>query len=326
MKRLRSWFPVTGTVLIALASAGVAEDEARTIVGADVGVVQPIEAFDVYTDTGGIISPFLGYMFNRKLGLMGQLHALGAPNFDRVGVRDDDATWIIGGTAGPRVALPLGGGELYGTAQGGIFTGLAPHSVTDTSFGVSTGAGLNAPLTDDVLAGVWIRWNRLYQRVHGKGDVQYVSAGLGFTFDLGGKKAPAPLAPAPEPVVQAPPPPPAPPAPKKKIVLRGVNFDFNKADIRADARPVLDEAVAVLKSEPAISVVAEGHTDSVGSDEYNKMLSLRRARAVASYLVKSGISASRIRVEGKGESMPVASNATEDGRAQNRRVELKVVD
>jgi outer membrane protein OmpA-like peptidoglycan-associated protein len=64
----------------------------------------------------------------------------------------------------------------------------------------------------------------------------------------------------------------------------------------------------------------------VGSDAYNQALSLRRAQAVRDYLVKRGVDAARIRVEGKGESMPVASNATDDGRAQNRRVELKVVE
>jgi OOP family OmpA-OmpF porin len=87
---------------------------------------------------------------------------------------------------------------------------------------------------------------------------------------------------------------------------------------------VLDEAVATLKQEGAIAVVAEGHTDAVGSDEYNQALSLRRANAVRDYLVAGGIDAARIQVEGYGESRPVASNDTDDGRAQNRRTELRV--
>ena len=111
---------------------------------------------------------------------------------------------------------------------------------------------------------------------------------------------------------------------KRKIVLRGVNFDFDKSNIRSDARPVLDEAINVLKHEGGIAVIAEGHTDSKGTDAYNQRLSERRAKAVRDYLVKGGVAASRIETVGFGESKPVASNDTDEGRAQNRRVELRI--
>ena len=111
---------------------------------------------------------------------------------------------------------------------------------------------------------------------------------------------------------------------QKKFVLRGVNFDFDKATIRADARPVLDEAITILKEQGGIAVVAEGHTDSTGPDTYNQGLSERRAKSVRDYLVAGGIDASRIETAGYGESQPVADNSTRDGRAQNRRVELEV--
>jgi len=127
----------------------------------------------------------------------------------------------------------------------------------------------------------------------------------------------------------APPPPPAPPpAPpvQKKIVLRGVNFDFNKANIRPDAAGILKEAATILKDNATLNVSVEGHTDSVGSDQYNLKLSLRRAAAVKAFLVKEGIPESRLSTRGLGESQPVASNDTDDGRAQNRRVELKVAE
>ena len=89
--------------------------------------------------------------------------------------------------------------------------------------------------------------------------------------------------------------------------------------------PVLDEAAAMLKQEPeAVGVISAGHTDSIGTDAYNMKLSLRRAEAVKNYLVSEGISAKRIKVEGFGEANPVASNATAEGRAQNRRVELRL--
>lgn len=125
---------------------------------------------------------------------------------------------------------------------------------------------------------------------------------------------------------EAPPPaPPPPPAPKRRIVLRGVNFDYDKSNIRPDAQPILDEAVATLKAEPDIRVSVDGHTDSIGTGEYNMTLSERRSAAVADYLVRGGISRGRLTTEGFGESKPVASNMTEDGRAQNRRVELRIL-
>jgi outer membrane protein OmpA-like peptidoglycan-associated protein len=296
--------------------------EEGVIAGVDLGFARPLRAFNDASDTGGVFSPFVGYMANDYLGAMGQLQVFGMPNENRPGVLDDDATWAVGGAAGPRAALPLGRGELYGTWQGGIFTGLAPNSsVTDTSWGFSTGGGLNVRITDQLLLGGFARYNRLYQRVHGEEDAKYITGGFSLTYN---RAAPPPPPPPPAPVAQVQPPPPPPPA-KQKIVLRGVNFDFDKSDIRADARPVLDEAVETLKQEGGIAVVAEGHTDAVGSDSYNDSLSQRRAGAVRDYLVDGGISSTRIQVEGFGESRPVASNDTDDGRAQNRRVELLVV-
>jgi len=127
--------------------------------------------------------------------------------------------------------------------------------------------------------------------------------------------------PPPAPVVQAaPPPPPA----KKKIVLRSVHFDFDKATLKPEAKPILDEAIQVLKQEGSVDIIVEGHTDSIGTEQYNLGLSRRRAATVLAYLVDHGIARSRITAEGMGEAKPVASNDTADGRAQNRRVELHV--
>jgi outer membrane protein OmpA-like peptidoglycan-associated protein len=135
---------------------------------------------------------------------------------------------------------------------------------------------------------------------------------------------------------EAPPPPPAAkPAPKpapapapapveEKIVLRGVNFDFDKADIRPDAAVILDEAASILNDNPGRSVSVAGHTDSVGADAYNQGLSERRAAAVKDYLVGKGVDGSRLTTSGFGESSPIAANDTADGRALNRRVELNL--
>ncbi len=117
---------------------------------------------------------------------------------------------------------------------------------------------------------------------------------------------------------------PPPPMTAKKIVLRGVNFDFDKATIRSDAEVILDAAVEVLKENSGVQVQVGGYTDATGPEAYNQGLSERRADAVRSYLVSNGVSAGSLTTAGYGESNPVASNDTRDGRAQNRRVELNV--
>jgi len=105
-------------------------------------------------------------------------------------------------------------------------------------------------------------------------------------------------------------------------VLAGANFDFDKSVIRPDDFDRLDKDVATLKEWGDVKVEVAGHTDSVGTEEYNMGLSLRRANAVRNYLVDKGIEADRLTVKGYGESQPIADNATAEGRFQNRRVEL----
>ncbi len=139
--------------------------------------------------------------------------------------------------------------------------------------------------------------------------------------------APAP-APAPKPVAPPPPPPP-PPAPEigtKVESLEGTNFDFDKSTLRPEAVTKLEHAVQVLADYPTVKLSIEGHTDSVGSDSYNQGLSERRAHAVMDYLTSHGVDASRLTATGYGEGKPTASNDTEEGRAQNRRVDLVVSD
>ena len=126
---------------------------------------------------------------------------------------------------------------------------------------------------------------------------------------------PPPLLPEPTPA----------PAVRQRIVLRGVNFDFNSSVVRPESRPVLDEAATLLKQNPGVHVVVKGYTDSIGSAEYNQALSVRRAEAVYRYLVNLGVDPERLTVEGFGKTNPIASNDTEEGRAQNRRVELHPV-
>ncbi len=111
---------------------------------------------------------------------------------------------------------------------------------------------------------------------------------------------------------------------KESMILRGIHFDFNKYDIKPEWAVVLDEAASTLRAQPSIDVVVEGHTDGVGSVPYNQVLSEKRAAAVKKYLIKKGVSPMRINSEGFGKLKPIADNNTDEGRAMNRRVEIKV--
>jgi len=135
-------------------------------------------------------------------------------------------------------------------------------------------------------------------------------------------------APAPEPAYVAPPAPapaayvaPA-PMPPQKLVLEGVNFDFDKATLRQEDIAIIDKDVTGLDKWRNVNIEVAGHTDSRGSDKYNMKLSQRRAEAVRNYLISKGIAADRLTAKGYGESQPVADNATDEGRFKNRRVEL----
>lgn len=139
---------------------------------------------------------------------------------------------------------------------------------------------------------------------------------------------PAPT-PAPAPVVQPTPAPTpvAPPAPTSEKVTFAADafFDFDKSVLKPEAKVKLDDMASKLQAINLEVIIAVGHTDSVGTDEYNQKLSLRRSEAVKAYLVSKGIPANRVYTEGKGEKQPVADNKTAEGRAKNRRVEIEVV-
>ncbi len=109
------------------------------------------------------------------------------------------------------------------------------------------------------------------------------------------------------------------------IDLKGVNFDFDKDTLRPDAEAILAEAVSILQKYPQLKVEVAGHTDSVGTEQYNQGLSERRAATVYNYLTNAGIEAARlVGPNGFGESRPLDTNDTAEGRARNRRTELNV--
>ena len=318
--------------LVAVAPRGATADEyqGRWFGGVDLGVMQPLNALDRYVQTGWSLAPFIGYKFfddkdlQLNLGLMGELQLIGGGASACKGcVRGlgDEDTYALSYLAGPRVSLPIGPTEIYADFLGGGMTGLAGDSaITDTSGGFQTGGGINYNINDNIGLGLFANWTRQYQRVHGVGDVRFVTTGIELMVQQ------SPPAPPPPPAAAPPPPPPAAAPMKKKIVLRGVNFDFDKSNIRPDAVPILEQACKTLKEEPSIDVSCQGHTDSVGTEAYNQGLSERRANSVRNWLIKCGIPASRLTSKGFGEANPVASNDTAEGRAQNRRTELVVTN
>ena len=126
-------------------------------------------------------------------------------------------------------------------------------------------------------------------------------------------------------------PPPAPPPPpmfvgKKEFTLKGVNFDFGKSDLKPEAKAVLDTVADSLKAYPDVKVEVGGHTDNVGSVKFNQKLSEARAHAVRDYLVSKGVNPANLTWKGYGEGGPIADNKTDEGRAQNRRVELHKIE
>jgi len=176
------------------------------------------------------------------------------------------------------------------------------------------------------------------------------SAMIGVRFYFSGSKEEAAPAetPPPEvavvPVIETPPAPPPPPSPPchgpdgdkplnlegcktgDTVVLRGVNFEFNKSSLTINAKTILDQVADALTARPDIKVEVDGHTDAKGSDSYNQQLSEKRASSVMRYLSGKGIAGSRMTAVGLGEAQPVADNETDEGRELNRRVELKVLE
>ncbi|MBL7741543.1 MAG: OmpA family protein [Chitinophagaceae bacterium] len=110
------------------------------------------------------------------------------------------------------------------------------------------------------------------------------------------------------------------------FVIENVYYDFNKSKLKPESFPALDEVVRMLNTYPSMIVEIGAHTDNIGSDSYNQKLSEARAKSVVVYLIEKGIDESRLKAKGYGESTPIESNKTSDGRDKNRRTEFKVLE
>jgi outer membrane protein OmpA-like peptidoglycan-associated protein len=315
-KRVLCWVGFT-----LLTTCSVARGEwGAPIVGADVGVAIPVSKYKRTADLGGMIGPFAGYQIGMGSIALTPLVQL---QHARFGADDDDeSTGISAIGGGARLSLLDGSAEAFFQATMSYYRIDNNPVHEDDGEGFAVMGGFNyefAFLPPGMALGVFIRRDEadIDAATDTDDNLQYLVAGASVRY----KFLPPPPAP-PAPVVAAAAPVAVPTS--KKIVLRGVNFDFDKSTLRADAIPILDEAARTLTAESTLLVSVEGHTDSRGTDAYNESLSQRRANTVRKYLADHGVDASRLSVVGHGESKPVASNDTDDGRAQNRRVELLV--
>lgn len=263
--------------------------------------------------------------------------------------------------SGSRLERDAGGDyDLWGLGVDGLYffnrnASFAPYGVigvgalhtkvpgqSDTGLMANAGLGFMKQLSDNLSlrADARYRWDDNSADAFNANSFGDWLLNVGLNIALGKKPqaAPAPVVAeaAPQPMVQ---PEPAPePALKTRqatelngaqsgdvvVLLEGVNFEFDSAKLLPNAIEILDESVIVLNRRSDIKVDIVGHTCNIGTDEYNQGLSERRARSVYDYLVSHGVAPERLATRGMGETQPAHSNATREGRAKNRRVEMQV--
>lgn len=213
---------------------------------------------------------------------------------------------------------------------GNVLAGVTNPNASENKGGAKAGLGLEYKLSEALALRGEVERYRINDAVGNRGDVDLVS--LSLVYKMGRPAARPYVAPEPVPVAAAPvvqetpAPAPAPQPVSEKVSFAAETlFDFDKAVVKPDGKVALDDMMAKLEGMNTEVMIAVGHTDSVGSDAYNNKLSLRRADAVKAYLVSKGLEPSRLYTEGKGETQPVADNASAEGRAKNRRVTIEVV-
>ncbi len=186
----------------------------------------------------------------------------------------------------------------------------------DKDISLMLGAGLEYRLSHNWGARLEYQW---FDNVGGKdtggSDINFLTVGLNYTF--GSKEEPVSksVEPIPTKVIEA-----------QVLTFNEFNgealFAFDSSELSVNAKSYLRDVLLRLQKSEQSELIIIGHTDSLGSESYNKELSTRRAESVAYYFQSQGISKSRIQVEGKGETSPIADNKTPEGRAMNRRVEI----
>ncbi|MCX7293422.1 OmpA family protein [Janthinobacterium sp.] len=215
--------------------------------------------------------------------------------------------------------------------SGNRLLGSANTHASERKLNAKLGLGLEYKFSEALaLRGEMERY-RLNDAVGNRGDADLYSVSLVYKLGRPASATPA-YQPAPEaaPVVAMPAPvtvaAPAPvPVAEKVSFASEALFDFDQSTLKPQGKATLDQLLGQLNGMDLEVIVTVGHTDAIGSDAYNQKLSQRRAEAVKAYLVAQGVETNRVYTEGKGETQPVADNASAAGRAKNRRVTVEVV-
>ena len=292
---------------------------------------------------------FVGRQLNRYLALELGYFDLGKFNFNST----TSGNGVLNGEAGFRGAnldllaqLPLSErlsllgrvGANYAKASthfnGNRLNAVTGPNQSDRKINAKAGLGLEYKLSEALALRGEVERYRVNDAVGNRGDVDLLSVSLVYKLGRPAHSAPVyvppPAAePTPPPAAEPMPPPPPPKAPEpssEKVSFAAETlFDFDKSAVKPDGKTALDVLLQKLNGMNTEVIVTVGHTDSVGSNEYNQKLSLRRAEAVKAYLISKGVEANRVYTEGKGETQPLADNGTAEGRAKNRRVTVEVV-
>lgn len=355
---------LTATLLGLTAASAMAAGDATDNQGWNTGLSAVFGQYtwddDAVDDSSTGLKAFAGYRFNRWFGLEGTYWNFGDFEEDFAPmVPGGEADVGVDGLGLSGVFyLPWFGDQVDLFAKLGYYDFdqelVTDDVVVDTNEpdGFTGGLGFRSMITRNLA----FRGDADWFDVSDPGaDLWAISVGIEYLFGQAAAPAaaPPPPPPPPAPAAAAPPPPPPPPPADSDgdgvvdnqdqcpdtprgdrvsaqgcscDVTRQLRFAFDSAELTDGDRAILDEVAESLVRLKFVSGTVEGHTDSVGNDDYNQALSLRRAQAAADYLTAKGIGGGRLDVEGYGESRPVADNSTDEGRAQNRRVVLRRTD
>lgn len=276
-------------------------------------------AGDACDKDGSTIGLFGGYNFNDYIAIESGYDYLG--RVSGAGISDESTSAI---TLAPKFTLPLTEVvSVYGKI-GGAYVDYGHED--DMSYLGAAGLEFNV----DPNASIRVEYQRLTDINNDVVKAKNNTATLGFVYKFGGSAESAPEpAPVVEPVFEPAEPVDPAPAPKpihtyKKQLSSSSSFALNSAELTSNAKSELQEVIEVMNKYPQSNVTIIGHTDSTGTEQYNMQLSEKRAKAVASYIESRGVEDSRVTTRAMGETQPIATNKTREGRQKNRRVDIEV--
>jgi OOP family OmpA-OmpF porin len=300
---------------------------------------------------------FMGKQFSRHMALEAGWFDLGRFGFDATTVpaasfsgRDRVRGWNLDmlflAPMSQQVSVYGRLGAAYARSNsefGGTRIGLIPDpDGSDRKFSPKVGLGLEYKFSEALAMRGEVERYRINSNVRNRRDIDLYSLNLVYKFGRPALRSQASIAPAAMPISETRPAPvemaraaepaPAPvpaarpvPVSEKVTFAAEALFDFDKSVVKPDGQAALDDLLLKLQGMNTEVMVTVGHTDSVGTDDYNQKLSLRRAEAVKAYLMSKGIESTRVFTDGKGEADPIVDNKSAENRSKNRRVTVEVV-